>query len=76
LPLPIGNRGSIHPSCRSEGLPAGRGVLFIDGKSFAEDEMIMGLGVPIDGEKVVLGFVQSGTENERVVKGFLNSLID
>jgi len=25
---------------------------------------------------VVLGFVQSGTENERVIKDFLNSLMD
>ena len=51
-------------------------VLFIDGKSFAEDEMIIALGITLDGEKVILGFVQSGTENERVIKGFLNSLID
>ena len=51
-------------------------VLFIDGKSFAEDEIIIALGVTIEGEKVVLGFVQSGTENERVIKDFLNSLMD
>ena len=51
-------------------------VLFIDGKSFAGDEMIIALGITVDGEKVILGFVQSGTENERVIKGFLNSLID
>jgi transposase-like protein len=51
-------------------------AMFIDGKSFAEDEMIIALGVTMDGEKVVLGFVQSGTENERVMKDFLNSLID
>ena len=51
-------------------------ALFIDGKSFAEDEIIIALGVTVEGQKVVLGFVQSGTENERVIKGFLNSLID
>jgi len=51
-------------------------VLFIDGKSFAEDEIIIALGVTIGGEQVVLGFVQSGTENERVIKDFLNSLMD
>ncbi|MBW2137561.1 MAG: transposase [Deltaproteobacteria bacterium] len=51
-------------------------ALFMDGKSFAEDEMIIALGVTVHGEKVVLGFVQSGTENERVIKGFLNSLIE
>lgn len=51
-------------------------ALFIDGKSFAEDEMIIALGVTIGGEKIVLGFVQAGTENETVVKDFLNTLIE
>jgi putative transposase len=51
-------------------------VLFIDGKSFAEDEMIIALGVTITGEKIVLGFVQAATENERVLRSFLNSLIE
>lgn len=51
-------------------------ALFIDGKSFAEDEMIIALGVTMSGEKVVLGFVQAGTENETVVKDFLNALIE
>ena len=51
-------------------------ALFIDGKSFAEDEMIIALGVTITGEKIVLGFVQAATENERVIKSFLNNLIE
>jgi len=51
-------------------------TLFIDGKSFAEDEMIISLGVMITGEKIVLGFVQAATENERVIKSFLNHLIE
>ena len=51
-------------------------VLFIDGKSFAEDEMIIALGVTITGEKIVLGFVQAATENERVLRSFLNRLIE
>ena len=51
-------------------------ALFIDGKSFAEDEMIIALGVTIKGEKIPLGFIQAGTENETVVKDFLNGLID
>jgi transposase-like protein len=51
-------------------------VLFIDGKSFAEDEMIIALGVTMSGDKLVLGFVQAGTENETVVKDFLNALIE
>jgi len=51
-------------------------ALFIDGKSFAEDEMIIALGVTMTGEKIPLGFIQAATENERVVKEFLNSLLD
>ncbi|MBW1729814.1 MAG: transposase, partial [Deltaproteobacteria bacterium] len=47
-----------------------------DAGRFAEDEIIIAVGVTIEGEKVVLGFVQSGTENERVIKDFLNSLMD
>ena len=50
-------------------------ALFVDGKSFAEDEMILALGVTMEGEKVVLGLIQAGTENETVVKAFLNDLL-
>jgi transposase-like protein len=51
-------------------------VLFMDGKSFADDEMIIALGVTVTGEKVPLGFIQTATENERVVKSFLRRLMD
>jgi putative transposase len=51
-------------------------ALFIDGKSFADDEMIIALGVTVTGEKIPLGFMQAATENERVVKGFLSGLLD
>jgi putative transposase len=51
-------------------------ALFIDGKGFAEDEMIIALGITITGEKVILGFIQSATENEKVVRDFLNGLLD
>jgi transposase-like protein len=50
--------------------------LFIDGKSFADDEMIIALGVTLTGEKIPLGFIQAATENGRVVKEFLNSLLE
>jgi transposase-like protein len=59
-------------------------ALFLDGKTFAEDEMIIvrlrltnvALGITLSGEKVILGFVQTGTENERVCSEFLQSLLD
>jgi len=51
-------------------------AVFIDGKSFAQDEMIIALGVTMSGEKVILGFIQAATEKEGVVKDFLQGLID
>lgn len=50
--------------------------LFLDGKTFGEDEMVIALGVTISGEKVVLGFVQTATENEGVCTQFLRSLLE
>jgi len=43
-------------------------ALIIDGKTFREDEMIIALGVTVEGEKVVLGFIQAGTENAVVCR--------
>jgi transposase-like protein len=51
-------------------------TLFLDGKTFAEDEMVVALGVTLGGEKVILGFVQTATENGKVIGNFLRSLRD
>lgn len=51
-------------------------ALFLDGKTFGDDEMVIALGVTMKGEKVVLGFVQTATENERVCSQFLRGLLD
>lgn len=51
-------------------------VLFLDGKTFAADTMVIALGVCEDGRKVPLGFVQTGTENEKVLSEFLLELLD
>ena len=51
-------------------------ALFIDGKTFAEYEMIIALGVTIEGHKIPIGFVQAATENERVCRQFIQSLIN
>jgi putative transposase len=50
--------------------------LFLDGKTFGEDEMVIALGVTLCGEKVVLGFVQTATENEAVCAAFLRGLVE
>ncbi len=50
-------------------------ALFLDGKTFAEDSMAIALGITLTGEKVLLGFVQTATENERVCAAFLCDLV-
>ena len=49
-------------------------ALVLDGKSFAEDEMVIALGVTVQGDKIFLGFVQTDTENTVVVTSFLRAL--
>lgn len=51
-------------------------AIFIDGKHFADNQIVIALGVTIDGEKVLLGFVETSTENHAVCKAFLNGLKD
>jgi putative transposase len=50
-------------------------ALVLDGKGFGDDEMVIALGITRTGEKVVLGFVQTATENERVCATFLRELV-
>ena len=49
-------------------------AVFLDGKHFQEHEMVTALGVTIEGEKVLLGFVETSTENHKVCKEFLLGL--
>ena len=51
-------------------------ALFLDGKTFGEDQMVIALGVTLEGNKVILGFVQTATENEAVCSAFLRELMD
>ena len=51
-------------------------ALFLDGKSFADEQIIIALGVTLDGQKIPLGFVEAATENERVCRRFLSELVD
>jgi transposase-like protein len=51
-------------------------VMFLDGKTFAEATMVVALGITISGEKRFLGFVETDTENERVLTPFLRSLLE
>lgn len=51
-------------------------AIVIDGKTFAKEQMVIAVGITISGKKILLGFVQTATENASVCKEFLQSLID
>ena len=51
-------------------------VLLLDGKTFADDQMVIALGVTTTGEKRILGMVQTATENKRVCAAFLRALAE
>jgi transposase-like protein len=51
-------------------------ALFLDGKTFAEATMVIALGITLTGEKRLLGFIETGTENATVLSVFLRSLLD
>lgn len=51
-------------------------VLFLDGKTFADDAIVIALGITRQGEKKILGFVQTATENETVCAQFLRELVE
>jgi transposase-like protein len=51
-------------------------AVLLDGKVFGTDEVVIALGITITGEKVILGFVQTGSENAVVCGNFLNELIE
>ena len=50
-------------------------AIFIDGKSLADLEVVIALGITIEGKKLVLGFIETSTENTRVCKEFLSGLV-
>ena len=51
-------------------------ALFLDGKTFADATLVVALGVTRSGEKRFLGFVETDTENEKVLTPFLRSLVE
>ena len=52
-------------------------AIFFDGKHFSTDhEIVVALGVTITGEKVILGMVETSTENAAVCRDFLRNLVD
>lgn len=50
-------------------------AVFLDGKSVAEEALVLAVGITLTGEKIVLGVVQTATENARVLTEFLRMLV-
>ena len=51
-------------------------VLLLDGKTCADDQIVIALGVTTTGEKRVLGLVQTATENKKSCAAFLRELVE
>jgi len=51
-------------------------ALMIDGKYLAKEQAVIALGITITGEKLVLGFIQTTSENTEAVKGLLKNLLE
>jgi transposase-like protein len=49
--------------------------LWLDGKYLAGEQIVLCLGLTIDGRKLPLGFVETTTENSEAVKGLLQDLV-
>jgi putative transposase len=49
-------------------------ALFIDGKYLSKEQIIICMGVTLEGEKIPLGFVQTTTENSVPIKDMLTNL--
>ena len=51
-------------------------AVVLDGKTFAQDAMVIAVGITRQGHKKILGFVQTATENESVCAAFLRALVE
>ncbi len=51
-------------------------AIFIDAKRYADDGIVVGLGVTIDGKKIILGIEQVHSENGRAIEQWLEGLIE
>ncbi len=51
-------------------------ALFLDGKTYAKDGIVIALGITLEGRKVIVGMEQMNTENSRSVGQFFDKLIE
>jgi transposase-like protein len=51
-------------------------ALMIDGKYLSREQIVLCLGITTSGEKLIVGFIQTVSENTEAVKGLLRNLIE
>lgn len=51
-------------------------AVFVDGKRYADDGLMIALGITIEGQKIILGIEQMATENNRSIGEFFERLIE
>jgi len=50
--------------------------LLLDGKYLSREQIVICMGITIQGEKLLLGFIQTNSENSTAVKGLLKNLLE
>lgn len=51
-------------------------AVFIDGKRFSDDGIVIAVGITLEGEKEILGIIQTATENQKVITELFEELIE
>ena len=51
-------------------------AVFVDGKRYADDGLVLSMGITMEGEKVFLGVEQMSTENARSMEQYFEGLIE
>lgn len=50
--------------------------LMIDGKHLAKEQIVICMGITSSGDKILLGFIETTSENSKAVKGLLKNLLE
>lgn len=51
-------------------------ALFLDGKTYAKDGIVVAIGITVEGRKVIVGIEQMNTENAKAAGQFFDKLIE
>jgi len=51
-------------------------ALLLDGKYLAREHVVIAMGITTGGDKLLLGFIQTTSENTKAVKGLLKNLLE